>query len=156
MRWQRLMGASTIRKKAMTALDGCFSTSGVNMLSVRAFNQLTPLVHVWVTPPGWQEVVRAMENSRYFESLEAKAKEKYREKLSCAGLSTQDDPYLPKNDARFVNHMATCQSVGQRRLGPPVHQRISVSRTQSAYDSLLAWGVLKRVNSKIGNGVKGH
>ena len=43
-----------------------------------------------------------MENSSYFESLEAKAKGKYCEKLSCVGLSIQDDPYLPKNDARFV------------------------------------------------------
>ena len=46
-----------------------------------------------------------MENSSYFESLEAKAKGKYREKLSCVGLSIQDNPYLPKNDARFVNDM---------------------------------------------------
>ena len=40
-----------------------------------------------------------MENSSYFESLEAKAKGSYCEKLSCVGLSIQDDPYLPKNDA---------------------------------------------------------
>ena len=80
------------------------------MLSVRAFNQFTPLAHMWVTPPGWQEVVRAMENSSYFESLEAKTKEMYREKLSCVGLSIQDDPYLPKNDARFVNNMPSGQS----------------------------------------------
>ena len=47
-------------------------------LSVRAFNQFTrPLAHVCVTPPGWQEVVRAVENSSYFESLEAKAKGRY-------------------------------------------------------------------------------
>ena len=77
------------------------------MLSVRTFNQFTPLAHVRVTPPGWQEVIRAMENSSYFESLDAKAKERYREKLSCVGLSIQDDPYLPTNDARFVNDMAT-------------------------------------------------
>ena len=57
--------------------------------------------------PWLQEVVGAMENSRYFESLEAKVMERYREKLSCVGLSTQDDPHLPKNDARFVNDMAT-------------------------------------------------
>ena len=53
-------------------------------------------------------MVRAVENGSYFESLEAKAKESYREKLSCVGLSIQDDPYLPKNDARFVNgHQVT-------------------------------------------------
>ena len=46
-----------------------------------------------------------MEDSSYFESLEAKAKERYREKLSCIGLSIQDDPYLPENDERFVNDM---------------------------------------------------
>ena len=46
-----------------------------------------------------------MENSSYFESLEAKTKEMYREKVSFVGLSIQDDPYLPKNDARFVNNM---------------------------------------------------
>ena len=48
-----------------------------------------------------------MENSSYFKSLDAKAKERYREKLSCVGLSIQDDPYLPTNNARFVNDMAT-------------------------------------------------
>ena len=58
-----------------------------------------------IIPPGWQKVVQAMKNSSYFESLEAKAKERYYEKLSCVGLSIQDDPYLPKNDARFVNDM---------------------------------------------------
>ena len=46
-----------------------------------------------------------MENSSCFESLEAKAKGKYCEKLSCVGFSIQDYPYLPKNDARFVNDM---------------------------------------------------
>ena len=46
-----------------------------------------------------------MKNSSYFESLEAKTKEMYREKVSFVGLSIQDDPYLPKNDARFVNNM---------------------------------------------------
>ena len=49
----------------------------------------------------WFEQI--MDNSSYFESLEAKAKEKYREKLSCIGVSVQDDPYLLKNDARFAN-----------------------------------------------------
>ena len=48
-----------------------------------------------------------MENSSYFESLDAKAKERYREKLSCVGLSIQDDPYLLTNHGRFVNNMAT-------------------------------------------------
>ena len=48
-----------------------------------------------------------MENSSYFESLDAKAKERYCEKLSCVGLSIQDDPYLSINDASFVNNMAT-------------------------------------------------
>ena len=46
-----------------------------------------------------------LENSSYFESLDAKAKERYHEKLSCVGLSIQDDHYLPTNDARFVNDM---------------------------------------------------
>ena len=46
-----------------------------------------------------------MENSSYFESQEAKAKGKYCEKLSCVGLSIQDYPCLPKNDARLVNDM---------------------------------------------------
>lgn len=48
-----------------------------------------------------------MANSMYYESLEAKAKQRYREKLSCVGLSIQDDPYLPINNGRFVNDMAT-------------------------------------------------
>ena len=48
-----------------------------------------------------------MANSMYYESLEAKAKQRYREKLSCVGLSIQDYPYLPINNGRFVNDMAT-------------------------------------------------
>ena len=52
--------------------------------------------------PWLAKVVRAMENSSYFESLEAKVKESYHEKLSCVVLSIQDDPYLPTNDTRFV------------------------------------------------------
>ena len=41
--------------------------------------------------------------------LEAKAKERYREKLSCVGLSIQDNPYLPKNDedSSMISHLAT-------------------------------------------------
>ena len=62
---------------------------------------------MWVTPPGWQEVVWAVENSSYFECLEAKAKERYREQLFCVGLSIQDNSYLLPNDARLVNDMAT-------------------------------------------------
>ena len=54
-----------------------------NIFLVRTFNEFTPLAHVWVTPTGWQEVVRAIENSSYFKSLEAKAKERCCEKLSC-------------------------------------------------------------------------
>ena len=51
-----------------------------------------------------------MENSSYSESLEAKTKERYHEKLSCVDLSIQDDPYLPTYDARFVDDMATCMA----------------------------------------------
>ena len=43
----------------------------------------------------------------HYESLEAKAKQRYRETLSCVILSIRDDPYLPINDSRFVNDMAT-------------------------------------------------
>ena len=43
----------------------------------------------------------------YYESLEAKAKQRYREKLFCMGLSIQDDSYLPINNSRFVNDMTT-------------------------------------------------
>ena len=43
----------------------------------------------------------------YYESLEAKAKQRYREKLPCVGLSIQDDPYFPINNGRFVNDIAT-------------------------------------------------
>ena len=60
-----------------------------------------------------------MENSSYFESLEAKTKEMYREKLSYVGLSIQDDPYLPNNDARFVDDM------------PSGHERSSVIHWKS-------------------------
>ena len=45
--------------------------------------------------------------SMHYESLEAKAKQRHGEKLSCVGLSIGDDPYLPINDCRFVNDMAT-------------------------------------------------
>ena len=36
----------------------------------------------------------AMENSSYFESLEAKAKERYHEKLSCVGGHIIDEPCI--------------------------------------------------------------
>ena len=67
------------------------------MFSVRAI--YTSRARVSYTP--W------LASGSYFESVEAKAKGRYCEKLSCVGLSIQDDPYLPKNDARFVNDMAT-------------------------------------------------
>ena len=77
------------------------------MLSVRPLNLFTPRAYVWVMPPGWQKAVRAMTNNMYYESLEAKAKQWYREKLSCMGLSIQDDPYLLTNNGRFVSDMTT-------------------------------------------------
>ena len=48
-----------------------------------------------------------MENSSYFESLEAKAKVKYCEKLACVGLSFQDDfdEFTPHTCARGVNSL---------------------------------------------------
>ena len=79
------------------------STFFLYILSVRAFNQFTPLARTCESHPlvgeKWLEQWKTVS---YFESLEAKAKERYREKLSCVGSSIQDDPYLPKNDARFV------------------------------------------------------
>ena len=67
-------------------------------------NLFTPLPHVCVTPPGWQEVVRAMQNSSPFESLEAK--EGYREKLSHVGLFIQDNSYLPTKDTKVDWYIA--------------------------------------------------
>ena len=89
-------------------------------------------------------MVRAMENSSYFESLEAKAKERYREKLSCVGLSIQDDPYLPKNDVRFVNGMppghGKSSAIRWRSTGlPKVKQhKIAYSRCQCRKDLLAS------------------
>ena len=42
-------------------------------------------------------LARSGSSNSYFEPLEAKAKGRYCEKLSCVGLSIQDDPYLPKS-----------------------------------------------------------
>ena len=89
---------------------GCYNTLYFkfwSIISVKAFNILTPRVHMQVTLTGWQEAVRAMENSSYFKSLEAKAKKQYCEKLSCVGLFIQDNPYLLENDEGFVNGLTT-------------------------------------------------
>ena len=38
----------------------------IHILSVRTFNQFTPLMHVWVTPPGWLNVLtESMYNKRH-------------------------------------------------------------------------------------------
>ncbi len=43
--------------------------------------------------------------STYFESLKDKEKERYAEKLSCVGLSIEDDPYLPESEGKFKADM---------------------------------------------------
>ena len=42
--------------------------------------------------------------SSYFETLNAKGKERYSEKLTCVGLSIRDDP---ENNGKFVADMTT-------------------------------------------------
>jgi len=42
-----------------------------------------------------------------FKSLDVRAKQCYLEKLSCVGLSINDDPYLESNQGRFANDMTT-------------------------------------------------
>ena len=51
------------------------------MLLVRTFNLFVSLTYVSVTPPGWQKAVRTIVNSMYCESLEAKAKQQYRDRI---------------------------------------------------------------------------
>ena len=48
-----------------------------------------------------------MATNSYFETLEATARQQYKEKLSCVGLSISDDPYLTSNEGRFANDMAS-------------------------------------------------
>ena len=62
------------------------------MLSVRPFNLFTPARTCELRPCGWQKAVRAMAITMHCESLEAKAKQLYRETLSCMVLSIRDDP----------------------------------------------------------------
>ena len=77
-----------------------------------------------------------MENSSYFECLEAKAKKNYCEELSCVGLSIPEDPYLQKNDARLVIDMppghGKSSAIHWRSTGlPKVKQhKIAYSRCQ--------------------------
>ena len=93
-----------MQKRRKGTVKSCPALVYLSKTTLICRQTMQDLSMIW--PPGWQQVIRAMENSSYFESLDAKAKERYREKLSCVGLSIQDDPYLPTNDARFVNDMA--------------------------------------------------
>ena len=52
-----------------------------------------------------------MQESTYVASLDAQAKQRYSEKLSCVGLSMADDPYLSSNDDKYVNDMTTWPSI---------------------------------------------
>ena len=79
------------------------------MVSVRPFNLFAPLAYVWVTPPGWQKAVRAIVNSMYYESLEAKAKQRYREKLFCLGLPIHDDLYLGWRRSGLLALVQSCR-----------------------------------------------
>ncbi len=49
--------------------------------------------------------------STYFESLKDKEKERYAEKLSCVGLSIEDDPYLPESEGKFKADMTTWPTI---------------------------------------------
>ena len=70
-------------------------------------NLLTPLAHVWVTPPGWQEVVQAMENSSYFESLEAKAEGKVPWKAVLRRFIYPRRPLSAEKRCKIYGHLAT-------------------------------------------------
>ena len=87
--------------------EGSGNQTKIYMLSVRVFNQFTPLTHVWVTPPGWQEVVQAMENSSYFESLEAKAKGKVPWKAVLRRFIYLRRPLSAEKRCQSYGHLAT-------------------------------------------------
>ena len=92
-------GASpAMQEKRLSGLH--LSASGINrnplFISVRKPHKLVKAA----TIGHWLKSVM------HSAGIDAKVKERYREKLSCVGLSIQDDPYLPTNDARFVNDIA--------------------------------------------------
>ncbi len=55
--------------------------------------------------------------STYFDSLKDKEKERYAGKLSCVGLSIEDDPYLPESEGKFKADMTTWPTI-EYQYGP--------------------------------------
>ena len=53
----------------------------------------------------WTEQCPYNKMSKYYESLEGKAKERYKRKLELAGFNVQNDPYAPVNQEKFKGDM---------------------------------------------------
>lgn len=45
--------------------------------------------------------------SPYVASLDSKARQRYLEKLSCVGLTLEEDPYYVKNESKYQNDLTT-------------------------------------------------
>ena len=72
----------------------------------------------------------------YYESLEAKAKQRYRERLFCVNLSIHDDPYMGRqgedswhkcNHARSFLHLSSWGAI----LGVPIASSAGVETTSN-------------------------
>ena len=87
-----------------------------------------------------------MQESTYVASLDAQAKRRYLENLSCVGLLMSDDPYLSCNDRKYVNDMTTwpCIEYGHifeyfvRRPGVYTQEELLSWKEMNAYN-LCKW-----------------
>ena len=80
--------------------------------------------------------------SEYFRRLSEHSGSRYKEKLQAVGLSIEDDPYLPENDARFTDNMSVWPTVEYGNIFAYFIERPGVY-TQ---EQLLSWKQLEAYN----------
>ena len=90
----------------------------------------------------YERRLSATKMSVYFESLDDKAKARYRTKLELAGLSLQSDPYAPENQEKFQEDMTAWPPVEYGHIFAYFVRRPGVY-TQ---DQLLSWKQMDAYN----------
>ena len=85
---------------------------------------------------------RSIQESTYVASLNAHAKRKYLEKLSCVGLSMSDDLYLSCNDHKYVNDMTTWPCIEYGHIFGCIVRRPVVYTKEE----LLSWKQMRAYN----------
>ena len=105
---------------------------------------------------------RSVQESTYVASLDAHAKRRYLEKLSCVGFSMSDEPYLSCNDHKYVNDMTTwpCIEYGHifgyfvRRPGVHTKEELLSWKRMGAYNFFQAGHVSTVFSHQFGRGKK--